>query len=332
MSQKKQNNLRLAFKDIKNGFSEIKISGNLFYLKHLSFDDQVDIDAVYDKYYEEAKEKGLPLHEQVLEQLIEEKQWTKHQENLIKQEESFIENLLKQKKSLFLKSEIQRVNKDIEEGQKRLNDLKNTRSSLFARTAESYAEERLNDYYILKCLYKDRAVSQPAYSQEEFDEIDSETLFKIIKEYNYVYKNMGDDSIQKIVLEDFYNLYMPFAENAMEFYGKPVCDLTHNQLKLLIYSRFFKNVLQNNDKMPEEIKKDPEKIMDYVNANENAKKIMERKANKENVAESIVGATNEDLEYIGMKKKGQKGLSLAEEAKKKGGSLSMEDMMNLFGQ
>lgn len=331
MEPKKQNNLKLAFKDIKNGFSEIFISGNLFYLKHMCFDDQVDIDMIYDKYYEEAKNKGLPVHEQVLEQLVEEKQWTKQQENLIKQEEGFIENLLRQKKSLYLKSEIQRVNADIEAGQKRLNDLKNTRASLFSRTAESYAEERLNDYYILKCLYKDRKITSPAYSQEEFDELNSETLFEIIKEYNDVYKNINDGSIQKIVLEDFYNLYMPFAENPMEFYGKPVSDLTYNQLKLLIYSRFFKNIFQQHDKMPEEIKKDPEKIIDYVGANENAKKMMEKKGGGENVAQSIVGATNEDLEYIGMKGKGQKTLSLAEEAKKKGGSLSMEDMMNLFG-
>ena len=72
-------------------------------------------------------------------------------------------------------------------------------------------------------------------------------------------------------------------------------------------------------------------IIDYVNANENAKKVMENKNGKENQASSIVGATSEDLEYVGLKKKGQKTLSLADEAKKKGGSLSMEDMMKIFG-
>jgi hypothetical protein len=68
-----------------------------------------------------------------------------------------------------------------------------------------------------------------------------------------------------------------------------------------------------------------------VNANENAKKTIEKKNNKENQASSIVGATSEDLEYIGLKAKGQKTLSLADEAKKKGGSLSMDDMMKIFG-
>jgi hypothetical protein len=330
-SKKKSNYLRLALRDIKNGFSEVNILGNPFYLKHMSFDDQVDIDLIYDDYYQLALSKNLPTHEAVLEQLIEEGQWSKKREREIKEQEDFIDNLIKQKKAHYLRSEIERINKDIEEAQKKLNELKNGRAALFSRTAESYAEERVNDFYILKCLYKDAELKKIAYTQEEFDEIDSEMLFAIIKEYNKVYKYINDESIQKIVLEDFYNLYMPFAENAMEFYGKAICSLSYNQLKLLIYSRFFKNIFQQHDKMPEEIKKDPDKIMDYINANENAKKIMEKKGNKENNAESIVGATNEDLEYLGLKGKNQKTLSLSDEAKKKGGSLSMDDMMKLFG-
>lgn len=331
MEKQKKNNYRIAFKDIKNGFSEVLISGNLFYLKHISFDDQIDIDSVYDKYFSQAKKRGVPTHEDVLANLIEEKQWSQKQERDITLQEDFVKNLYKQKKNLYLRSEIERINKDIADGENRLNEMKNTRASLFARTAESYAEERVNDYYIIKCLYKDSDVKQPAYSEIQFDDIDSETLYTIIKEYNRIYKDINDDCIQKIVLQDFFNLYMPFAENPMEFYGKPICSLTYNQLKLLIYARFFKNVFQQNDKMPEDIKNDPDKIMDYVNANENAKKVMDKKGNKQNAAESIVGATEADLEYIGMKKKGERTLSLSEEAKKKGGTLSMDDMIKLFG-
>lgn len=331
MEQSQQSKYKKAFRDIKNGFSEIKVLENLFYLKHLSLEDQVDIDQIYDHYFDEAKSRGVPTNDETLKRLIEEKQWSTKQESLIKQEEDFIDNLNKQKKSLFLKSEIQRVNADIELGQKRLYDLKNTKASFFNRTAESYAEERVNDFYILKCLYKDKKLSEQAFEEDQFDNIDSETLTCIIKQYSEVYKNINDNTIQYIVLQDFFNLYMPFAENPTEFFGKSVCELTYNQVKLLIYSRFFKNVFQQNDKMPQDIKNDPDKIIDYVNANENAKKVIENKNNKENQASSIIGATSEDLEYVGLKAKGQKTLSLADEAKKKGGSLSMEDMMNIFG-
>jgi hypothetical protein len=331
MEQSQQSKYKKAFRDIKNGFSEIKVLENLFYLKHLSLEDQVDIDQIYDHYFEEAKIRGVPTNDETLKRLIEEKQWTNRQESLIKQEEDLIENFQKQKKTLFLKSEILRINADIESAQKRLYDLKNTKAAFFNRTAESYAEERVNDFYILKCLYKDKKLSQMAFEEDQFDEIDSETLGCIIKQYSEVYKNINDNTIQHLVLQDFFNLYMPFAENPNEFFGKSVCELTYNQVKLLIYARFFKNVFQQNDKMPQDIKNDPDKIIDYVNANENAKKVIENKNNKENQATSIVGATSEDLEYIGLKAKGQKTLSLADEAKKKGGSLSMDDMMKIFG-
>jgi hypothetical protein len=331
MEQSQQNNFKRIFRDIKNGFSEIKILENPFYLKHLSFEDQVDIDLVYDKYLNQAINKGVPTHKETLNRLIEEGEWSKKKETEITQQEEFIKNLINQKKALFLKTEIKRVNKDIEDAQNKLNSLKNARAMFFSRTAESYAEERLNDHYILKCLYKDKKIQEPLYSEEMFDDIDSEDLFIIMKEYTRIYKEINDDSIQRVVLQDFYNLYLPFAESPMEFYGKPICDLTFNQLKLLVYSRFFKNAFQQNQNMPQDIKNDPDKIMDYLNANENVKKVREKNANKENSAESIVGATREDLEYLNIAKPGQKTLSLAEEAKKKGGSLSMDDMMKLFG-
>jgi hypothetical protein len=331
ITQEKSDSLRRAFRDIKRGFSKIHILGNSFYLKHISFDDQIDIDDVYDKYFKEAQDRGVPTHEETLERLKEEGEWSDKQEGRIKQQEDFVQQLRNNKKVQYLKKEIQRLNKDIADGIKKLNEMKNERAALFSRTAESYAEERVNDFYILKCLYKDSKLTDLAYSEEEFDDIDSEDLFEIIKEYNKVYSNINDESIQFIVLQDFYNLFMPFAEHAHEFYGKPVCDLSYNQLKLLIYSRYFKNIFSNNDKMPDHIKKDPEKIIDYVNANENARKLVDKKGEKENAAQTLVGATEEDMEYIGFKAKGEKTTSLAEEAKKKGGSLSMEDMMKLFG-
>jgi hypothetical protein len=331
MEHSLQNNLKKAFRDIKRGFSEIKISENLFYLKHLSVDDQVDIDSIHDKYFNQAKERGVPTNQETVDRLISEGEWTEKQERKIKEYEDFLNDLINQKKSLFLRSEIERLNRDIEDARKRLFESKNARASLFSKTAESYAEERVNDFYILKCLYKDKELKQNAYNEEEFDDIDYSTLYEIIAEYNQVYKNISDSSIQKIVLQDFYSLYMPFAENSQEFFGKPVCTLSYNQLKLLIYSRFFKNVFSQNDKMPPDIKGDPDKIMDYVNANENAKKAKENDSNSDFQAKSLVGATKEDLEYINVLKPGQKTFSLADEAKKNGGTLDMDQMMKMFG-
>jgi hypothetical protein len=326
-------NHRRAFRDIKNGFSEINVLGSVFYLKHISFEDQVDFDEVRDKHFNIAREQGVPTEEELLARLLEEGQWSSKQERAIKAELDFIANLSKQKKSLYLKSEIDRVNKDIDSAQERLNKLKNDKMALLSSTAESSADERVNDFYILKCLYKDKELKNPAYSQDEFDSIDTRTLYCIIEKYNEVYKQINDLTIQKIVLQDFFDIYAPFAENSHEFFGVPVCELSCNQLKLLIYSRYFKNAFSQNPNMPESIRDNPEAIFDYISANANVKKIREGQEGKsgEGGASSMPGATKADLEYLGIVKKGEKTLSLSEEAKKKGGTLSMQDMMSLMG-
>ena len=121
---------------------------------------------------------------------------------------------------------------------------------------------------------------------------------------------------------------MPYCEDPLHFYGKPIVNLTYNQLRLILYARYFKNIISNNDKIPDQYKKDPDKLIDYINANEKAKEKMQQ---KDSQATSIVGATKEDYKYINMDKGNTKSVSLAEEAKKKGGSLDMKDLMKLMG-
>ena len=108
---------------------------------------------MYEKYFKEAQDRGVPTHEETLERLKEEGEWSDKQEGRIKQQEDFVQQLRNNKKVQYLKKEIQRLNKDIADGIKKLNEMKNERAALFSRTAESYAEERVNDFYILKCSY-----------------------------------------------------------------------------------------------------------------------------------------------------------------------------------
>ena len=79
---------------------------------------------------------------------------------------------------------------------------------------------------------------------------------------------------------------------------------------------------------PRKIKNDPEALLDYSNSSQ-AREEMKKKFSGDNAASTIVGATKEDMEDLGLHQ--NTGVSLAEEAKKKGGSLSMKDLMNLSG-
>jgi hypothetical protein len=317
------------FRDICQGYSFVKSSVGNFFVKHINYEDQILLDDLRKDYFNEAKKRGLPTTEEALANLKEENLWTSSQETDLNQEESFLLKLENNKKNLYLKSEIDSINKQIEFSKNKINDLKNQRNSLLGNTCENHADQKVTEEFLRFTFYKDKNLKTLSFEAEEFDELETFVIAELVITYNKSLRSFSDDSLQKLVLQDFFSYYMPFCEDPIHFYGQPVIKLTYNQLRLILYSRYFKNILTNNDKIPDEYRKDPEKIIDYVNANEKAKKMME---NKDNAATSIVGATKEDYEYLNLTKNNAKQISLSEAAKKKGGSLNMKDLMNLMGE
>ena len=317
-----------SFRDICQGYTIINCSFGKLYFKHINVSDQVLLDESKEDYIKEAKDRGIPTVEESLINLKEEGYWTDAEEKIIKQEESFLQKVAEQKKNTYLKSQIDALNKQINDSLLKVNELKNKRNSYLGNTCEHYAEQRVTEEFLKFTIYKDKNLETLFYLEEEFDSITSDNLTELIKIYNSILNNFSDSKIQKLVLEDFFNYYMPYCEDPLHFYGKPIVNLTYNQLRLILYARYFKNIISNNDKIPDQYKKDPDKLIDYINANEKAKEKMQQ---KDSQATSIVGATKEDYKYINMDKGNTKSVSLAEEAKKKGGSLDMKDLMKLMG-
>jgi hypothetical protein len=317
-----------SFRDICQGYTLINCSFGKLYFKHINISDQVLLDESKEDYLKEAKNRGIPTIEESLINLKEEGYWTDVDERAIKQEEVFLHKITEQKKNTYLKSQIDILNKQLNDSLLKINELKNKRNSYLGNTCEHYAEQRVTEEFLKFTIYKDKNLDTLFYLEEEFDNINSDNLSELIKIYNSILNNFSDSKIQKLVLEDFFSYYMPYCEDPIHFYGKPIINLTYNQLRLILYARYFKNILSTNDKIPDNYKKDPDKLIDYVNANEKAKEKMQQ---KDNQATSIVGATKEDYKYINMDKGNTKNVSLAEEAKKKGGSLDMKDLMKLMG-
>ena len=77
-------------------------------------------------------------------------------------------------------------------------------------------------------------------------------------------------------------------------------------------------------KFPTRIKGDPDKILDYVNAQEKAKDNL--KNFDKDGASTIIGAKKEDYEYLGLAEGSQNTLSA--KLKEKGGKMDMKDLMS----
>jgi hypothetical protein len=316
-------NFRHIFKDLVYGWSLISHKGNYAYLKHLSVFDQVDIEDVRQQYYDKAKSRGLPTEAESLERLRQEGMWTEEDEGKIAEQLNFIHGAQKTKKQYYLKAEIEKANKDIKVAQVRMLELQVQKDSLLGQTCEKYAISRLSDHYILESLYHDEKLVDHVYGQEDVDDMSREEMREVVATYNTIYSVFDDENIQKVILQDFYQPYLPFCENVNNMFSKPLFELSVNQVKLVIYSRMFKNVFENYPNIPDRIKTDPSKIIDYVNAQEKAKDTL-KNMDKEG-ASTIVGAKKEDYEYLGIQQTDAN--SLTSMLKEKGGKMDMKDLM-----
>jgi predicted transcriptional regulator len=324
---------REIFRDVVNGYSEVELDGNTFFVKHLSVLDQVDIDKIQRRFYESAIKRGIPTESEVLSALNKDNIWTEKDEKEIDRLENFIESLIKNKSQIVLKSKLDEQNKSIEQTRKKINELQNKRNELIGVCAETYAAKRSNDHYVIKSFYNDRELKSAVFPDEkEFDELYSEDIAKFIQVYNNTFEMFEELKIQEMILQDFYYIYFPFSDDTVGFFGNPVCHLTYNQLKLIVYTKIFKGIFEQNQNIPDNIKKDPQALLDYGSVSEEAKQKVRDQIEKGQDGATLFNATDEDYEYAGLKKPSDTVKnSLHQAALKKGGSLSMQDLMELSG-
>ena len=319
------------FRDIGRGYTTTRLFDVEVFVKHLTTHDQVDLEEIQDEYYADAQFRGVPTEEEMLNFLRESGEWEDSDDEEIKKLEEFIEILQSQKSHLLLKSKIDQQNNLIEIERVKLNEKLYEKQQLVGTTCEKYSAERVHDFYIIKSFYYDTELTRPIFSEESYGELDDAQLRKVIEVYNKAFSAYSEGNIKKLVLEDFYFVYFPFAEDSMKFFGLPVCALTYNQIKLIVFTRVFKSIFENNDNIPESIKSDPEALIDYANSAEKAKQKMQDIEDKDG-ATTLFGATKEDIDQIKQQTGVGKTVSLRDEAIKKGGKLSMDDLMKLSGQ
>ena len=319
--------------DILRGFSKVTdTSYGDFYIKHIDNFDSEEIDEKGEEYKNHAIKQGLPSTKEKLEQLKQDESWTDEDERKISDLEKMITNLKITKSKILLKAQIDQLQKQIQDTEKELNGLKVEKANLIGYTSDIYSGKKINEFYVLNTSYKDKELKKPLFSKEEFEELQEKDITLLIKYYNDCSEKAGEENIKRIALSGFFlnNFYL-CEDNPQIYYGKPVVELTYNQSELFSYGRYFKHILSEMKNKPHpDVMDDPDKLIELYNVGKNADKIKESMENAD--ASTVVGATNEDLERMGLKAptdEPQQGISLAAEAAKKGGKLSMEDLMKL---
>ena len=319
---------RRIFRDIVRGYSSSRIDSQTIYIKHLCPHDQVEIEEIEEEYHSDALNRGVPTEAEMMAFLKKEGDWTDEEDAQIKRNEIFLDSLLRAKSKIVLQSQVEQQDGLIKETREKLQKKKAELVALLGNTCEKYARERVNDFYVIKSFFKDSCCEAPLYSEESFDELPSLQIFKLVKTFNESFANIDEKRIQHLILQDFYSPYMPFAENSVEFFGKAFCELTYSQIKLMVFSKMFRNIFESDADIPDKIRRDPVALIDYAStAREEKDKLREKVY--ESDGSTIVGASKEDYNQLGLGD--GPTVDLHEEAKKKGGTLSMQDLMKLSG-
>ena len=313
--------------EIFEGFTRFDFKGQAVFFRHFNFKDQGVLHSSFDKYHQKAVKRGIQEEKDVLEKLAEDGTWTKDDEAMISEKESYLENLEKSKSKIILPSHRESHQELINKEKISLMELRMKRKDLIGKTASEYAHNRSNEDFLRNLLYKDECLKHLMFSDQDFEEIDPDDLQSLLNQYYNTIGKFNDSTIQKMVLEDQFSLFLAHCEKPHDFFGKPLINFSVFQLKTIAYGRMFLNIFQNVDKIPDSIRKDPDALISFAESSRNKDKMT--KNIKDNSATAVFGAKKEDLEFVDSE---AKQVSLGDLLKKNGGQLNMEQMMEVMGQ
>jgi len=230
---------------------------------------------------------------------------------------------------LFLNSQKESTQKTISEKQLEQYELLAKRKEVVGKTAEDYASNMAATEMIRYFVFDSKELDKHAFTEDEFDDLDDVEIMSLHKIQRAVNDRLNELDIQRSVLRPFFSLYLSFCDNARDFYGKALVDLSVFQLKLVLFGRIFQSIFQYTEDIPDDIRQDTERLMIFSEAKNN-KKSGKSFINDDAAGSAVFGGTSQDIKDLAGDSKN--AVSLSDEIKKAGGKLDMEQMMRLAGQ
>ena len=299
--------LRKAFRDIAVGYTHGVFLARSGYVKHLSYADQISFDSVREEFIQTAKSNGILTNDERVAQMKAQGEWSDAKEKEITDCRMMIEGIQEGKKAnMKMPSLVKRYNDQLKEQEKAMAQKLSVKNRLIGLTCESYADREVNDHFIFSNLFSDKSMETPLFSEVEFQYMNDDSMGELIDNYNTAMEGCSAQNIKKLAMQAFFQEYFGLVgENLSQFFGRPICNLTFMQVKLLAYGRHFSNIYQNHDisKFPKSVMEDPDMLTDYAVAAAKGKEEMQKQGAYDEGA-VVIGAKKEDAKVLGIKQSG----------------------------
>lgn len=328
--------LKLLYLDILRGYSKITVApyGNLV-IKHFTTFDLGNIELKQEELYQEAKNKGLPSATEKENYLIQEGFWTQKQNDKIHDLQKYIDNLKLTKSKTLRSNDIHKINREINKHQNELTELEKLKTRLIDFVIEVFVSKRINEYYIYCSFYKNNDLKESFFSEEEFNNLDDESIERLVVSYNNILEPFSEFNLKRISLSPYFFNFFGLVDNSYSFYGVPAVHLTFYQADLFNYGRFFKNILSNCKVQPsQELMDEPDKLIEWFESSVNLQKELDETKNKNPNSQgvsSLVGLSKEDHEKLNLNPDENIYNKLVKEAQQNKGDVGFNKIMNIIG-
>ena len=323
------------YSEICRGFSIDIIENSTIYFKHPSISEHFSVYGSYDSFIKEGRKKGLQSEEEKIEDAINGGWWSSEKESRVNFLRKTIQNLFKTRDKLLLQSQKAEINNQIKYNESILITYTKERREIVGYTLEDYAHSKLTEELLVFFTYKNKDFTERAFTTrgEYYDLTDShvEKIKNSFDQYSRVFNN---DNIRKIAACGFFQNLVYLNEDAYSFWGKATTQCTKYQIDLLLYGKMYKNMIrsyaENGKPVADNILSDPDTFVDWADSQSGGSSYKNRKQKSgKNVVSSYVGATQQDLDHLGVKTEKIGGKSLLELAAEKGGQLDKNDYLSL---
>jgi len=238
---------------------------NNFYVKHSSLLEATYVSEFNKILERECRSKGLLEEKDKLNILFENTSWLKDQEEQYQEKLKRIQDLEISKKKLVIPFQLKCAQEILTREITELSPLFMEREESIGLTVESYCSNKNYEYYLRNFFFKDEKLTVPLFSEEEFEDMD----ISLMRDYHSYYSNFqnvfSDRNLKKIACSSIVSNSLFLSKTASDFYGKPICDFTINQISLYSNYIYFKNISSSADfkSVPQEYYSDLGKVVDY---------------------------------------------------------------------
>jgi hypothetical protein len=328
--------LKKIYKNIIDGYSRFFFKKENIYLKHLKESEFNEIYEIYEEYFAKSKAKGLLEEKEKLSLLIEKNLWSLEKDEEIKSIEEKIKHNQLTIKNLVIKKQIEQFKKDIEDLEKKSKELRKEREEAIGLTCESFALQKANEYVIYLSFFKDKNFYERCFKNKKaFEEVEPNILSNYLFIYNKYNQEINEKNIKKISISVFFsnNFYL-CEDDPIIFYGKPIVELSRNQLDLFAYGKYFKNYLASSKVVLPTDYDSMDELLAWYESKEDYDKIFNKKTKiKDRTGTTYIGASKEEIEkMVRSQDPSAKIIDLQEEAKKAGKDLSFAELIKLHEQ